>query len=300
MKGGLTHGQIVGGVITTPDLDAAITDYADKLQLTLVERGAIDADLAASWGCPASAGARFAALQPKSGAHCFFRLVEAPVPADFRPTRTYGWAAYEMTVQDVTGWPERLAGSGFRIVGQPKPLDGLPFIVAMQMLGRGDEMLYLTEIFGDTPGSELPRAASLSDHIFIAVLASPDREASVAWYRDRLRLEPGGSYTLTYTMINNAFGLPPTHRTTLTMVQKGAMPIMEVNDYPAEATERPCNPGMLPPGNSLLTLAVDSLDALDLPFIAQPRPREGALYGGRRAATVRGPAGELVELLEIA
>lgn len=299
MSGYLTHGRIAGGVVTTPDLDAAISDYAGLLQYRLVEQGLIDPDLAASWRCPASAGARFAALQPQSGAHCFIRLVEAPLPADFRPTRSYGWAAYELTVQDVANWPGRLQGGGFEIVGQPKALEGLPFIIAMQMTGRGREMLYLTELFGDTPQSDLPRAASLSDHIFIAVLASPDREASVRWYEDKLKLEAGGSYTLSYTMINNAFGLPPSHRTTLTMLQKGRMPVMEVNDYPDEARERQGSPGMLPPGNALLTLAVDDLNALDVAFIAPPRVFEGAVYGGRRAATLRGPAGELVELLEI-
>lgn len=300
MSGGyLTHGRIAGGVVSTPDLDAALADYQGCLGLVPVERGTIGVDLAASWGCPKSAGARFATLQPRSGVHCFIRLVEAPLPKDFRPTRSYGWAAYELTVQDVFGWPDRLSGSGFDIVGPPKALEGLPYFIPMQVTGRGREMLYLNEVAEDTPTSDLPKARSLTDHIFIVILATPDREASLAWFERALKLDISSSYTLAYSMINKAFGLDADYRTTITMVQKGRLPIVEVDDYPAAATARPGDPEMLPPGNAMITLAVDDLDALDAPFIAPPVRREGALYGGRRTATVRGVAGELIELIEI-
>jgi len=295
----LTHGRIVSGTVSTPDLDAALGDYHGRLGLSIVEQGRLAPDLAASWGCPGSAGARHAMLQPDSGAHCFIRLVEAPLPRDFRPTRTYGWAAYELTVKDVFGWPERLADSGFEVVGPPKVLEGLPYFVPMQVLGRGREMIYLNEVARDMPDTDLPKARSLTDHIFIVILATPDRKATVDWYERELRLDIGGSHTLAYSMINNAFGLGSDYRTTLTMMQKGRLPIIEVDDYPPAATSRQGNPGLLPPGNSLVTLAVDDLDALDVSFIQPPVRRDGPLYGGRRAGTVRGYAGELIELLEI-
>ena len=158
----LTHGRIVGGVISTPDLDAALADYHGCLGLNIVAEGVLEAGLAASWGCPKSAGARYATLQPQSGAHCFIRLVEAPLPADFKPTRTFGWAAYELTVKDVFGWPRRLEGSGFDIVGPPRELEGLPYFVPMQVTGRGREMIYLNEVADNTPTSDLPKAGSLT------------------------------------------------------------------------------------------------------------------------------------------
>jgi catechol 2,3-dioxygenase-like lactoylglutathione lyase family enzyme len=295
----LTHGRIVGGVITTPDLDAALDDYHGRLGLNIVERGELDAGLAASWGCPNSAGARTATLQPQSGAHCFIRLVEQPVPDDFRPTRTFGWAAYELTVQDVYGWPDRLAGSGFDIVGPPKEIAGLPYFVPMQVTGRGREMIYLNEVRENTPSSDLPRANSLTDHIFICILATYDREANLAWLREKIGLDEGGTYTLEYTMINKAFGLADGTQSSITMIQKERLPIIEVDDYPEAATARPRAAGCLPPGNALVTLAVDSLDATKADFIAPPVVRGGSIYGGRRSATVIGMAGELLELVEI-
>lgn len=294
----LTHGRIIGGLIATPDLDAALTDYRDHLGLTLAEHGPVPPALAESWGASAVAGARMATLQPASGAPCFLRLVEQPLPPSFRPTRTFGWNAYEITVQDVFGWPQRLGGSGFEIVGPPKEIAGLPYFVAMQMLGRGREMIYLNEVRSNTPTSDLPKAASPADHIFIVILGTPDRAATMRWYQERLGLDAGGTYTIEYTMINKAFGLPPGTQSTISMLQKERMPIIEVDGYPAAALPRDTAAGYLPPGNALVTLAIDSLDR-DLTLLAPPVRHDGPFYAGRRAATVRGPAGELLELVEI-
>lgn len=294
MSFGLSHGRIAGVTVTTPDLDAALDDYRDRLGLCLVERGEIAPELAASWGTPATARSAFATLKPASGAPCLVRLVEQPVPQDFVPVRSYGWAAYELTVQDVFGWPAKLVDSGFDIVGPPRAIPGLPYFVAMQMTGRGREMIYLNEVACDTPTSDLPRAACPVDHAFIVILATPDADATCAWYRDRLQLDIGGRYDIEYTMINKAFDLPPTHLTTLAMMQKGRLPIVEVDSYPASATVRPGPADRLPAGNALVSLAVDDLDALDLPLIAPP-----LLIEGRRTATMRGPAGELIELIDL-
>lgn len=294
----MKHGTIMGGVVVTPDLAASLADYQGRLGLDLVERGPLPADLAASWGCAASAGAPYAMLRPQSGAHCFIRLVEQPDMPSFRPTTTFGWAAYELTVKDVFGWPDRLEGSGFRVIGPPREIAGLPYFIPMQVLGRGDEMIYLNEVAMDTPSSDLPRAHSLTDHIFIVILAAKDRMASVDWYRHALRLDEGESYTLEYTMINTAFGKPAGTQSVITMVQNERLPIVEIDDYPAEATERPCHAEMLPPGNALVTLAVESFEGLDVEYITPPVLRHGDLYMGNLAACVRGPSGELVELIE--
>jgi catechol 2,3-dioxygenase-like lactoylglutathione lyase family enzyme len=295
----LQHGAIMGGIVTTPDLAAALADYQGILGLSLVEQGVLDGELAASWGCPASAGHRYALLQPQSQAPCFIRLVEAPLPADFRPTTSYGWAAFELSVQDVFGWPDRLQGSGFDIVGPPKEIAGLPYFIPMQALGRGKEMIYLNEVRDNTPTSDLPKAASLTDHIFICILAAKDRAASLAWYEQCLGLDISSSYTIPYSMINNAFGLADDYQTTITMVQKGRLPIIEVDDYPAAAQDRVGPAGQLPAGNALVSLAVECLDSVQAEFIAPPVRRDGPFYGGRHTATLRGLAGELIELIEI-
>lgn len=296
----IAHGTIMGGLSTLADIERGIAAYRDVLGLELVEQGELADDLARSWNCPANAGSRYAALRPKSGAPCWFRLVEQQDYPDFRPTTTYGWAAFETTVEDVWHWPDALPRDLFTIVGPPKTLENIePAFIPMQALGPGREMIYLNQVLGDLPDTDLPRAQSPVDRIFIVVLATPDRERSIAWYCERLGLERGADYTLPYSMINEAFGLPPETQTTITMVSHGRMPIVEVDDYPGAAMPRPRHEGSLPPGNALVTLAVEDLSACEVDWIAPPCRREGALYEGRRAATATGAGGELVECVEV-
>lgn len=300
MSAKVSHGAILGALSCVPDLDAALADYCGVLGLECVHRGVLDPELAASWGCAASAGRRMALLRPASGFPCWYRLVEQPVPPDYRPTRSYGWASFELTVKDVFELREQVRASTFTVLGEPKEIAAIPFFVAMQALGSGGEMLYFNETRAMMPGTDLPFAVSRADQVFIVILAAPDRQAATDWYRDRLKLDEADTFRIPYSMINKAFAQPDDTLTALTMIQQGRMPIVEIDEYPAAARLRPCLDGSLPPGNALVTLAVRSLDELGLDWIVAPRPRAEAPYLGARAATVRGPAGELLELVELA
>lgn len=299
MTGELVHGSIVGGLISTPDLGAAIATYRDRLGLRLVERGRLARDLAESWGAEASAGADMVTLQPQSGAQCFFRLVEGPTPPGFAALRTFGWAAFEITVDDVFALPGKLEGSGFEVVGPPEEIPELPYFIAMQVAGRGGEVLYLNQVAMDTPDSDLPKALSPVDRIFIAILAVPDREAAVAWYDKKLGLGEAARYELVYDLINRSFGLPADTKSVISLLQQARMPVIEVDGYPPAAGARPTLEKQIPPGNAMITLAVANLDGLADDFITTPVCRDGPVYNGARSGTVRGPAGELIELVEV-
>jgi hypothetical protein len=65
---------------------------------------------------------------------------------------------------------------------------------------------------------------------------------------------------------------------------------IELDGYPDTATSRPVTPGHLPPGLAIVSFDVASLDEV-----------EGAIaqtVDSRRAAMLRGPDGELLELTE--
>lgn len=292
------QGQILSATLTTPDLDLALLDYRDVLGMELIQKGRLASDLAASWGRAAMTGRSYATLRPASGADCVMRIVEQPVPAGYRPTTTFGWNAFELTVQQVFEWPMKLEGSGFEVVGSPKEIEGLPYFVAMQVVGRGAEMLYLNEVRSDTPTSDLPRAQSATDRVFIVILGAPDLDAALEWYRTRLGLDEGSRYEIIYSMINRAFQLPADTKHRLAMAQNGRLPIAEIDAYPAVAKTRPAIPGLLPPGNALVSLAMRSLDDFDGELLAVPVSILEPPYDGARAATCVGPAGELVELIE--
>jgi hypothetical protein len=297
----ISHGTILGVLSAVPSIELGIAAYACTLGLDLVEEGALDASLARSWGCRANVGARYAVFRPASGSDCWIRLVEQPDHSGFTPTRSFGWAAFEMSVEDVFGLAENLARSEFEIIGPPRAIANMePAFIPMQVLGPGREMVYLNQVLKDMPNLDLPKAGCVVDMAFIVILAARDRTAALEWYRQAIGLDQSDSYTIPYSMINKAFDLPADHMTTITMLAKGRMPIIEVDDYPAGTVERVRHPGMLPPGNSLVTLAVASLDDCRVDWIAPPCSRAGSLYQGRRAGCTVGPSGELLELVEMA
>lgn len=296
------HGQIKCATISVSDLNRSLALYRDYLGYTLVEAAELDDDLAIAWSVKKMLAAPYAILQPASGADCFLRLIQVPTYNDFKPARTYGWSAFEICVSDVFNLAERISDSDFTIVGPPKLVDGFTSFIPMQVVGPDGEILFLNQVNHSDEDVDLPIAQSAVDKIFIVVLASPNRERSATEYQWDLCLDRAATHSLSYTLLNRAFDLPMDTKQSITMIQNGRMPIAQIDQYPAEATSRPKHDGCLPPGNSMVTLMVDDLDALSIEdkMTASPAVREGVFYRGRRTVLIKGSASELIELIEIA
>lgn len=298
-----TPGRIKCGTVATPEFAASLADYTGLLGFVVAEQAIVGADLAAAWDAPAAAGARVALLAPAGGRPGFIRLVESPAAGGYRALRTHGWAAYEITVRDCHALFEAIGerGAAFEVIGPPQPVPGFDNFIPFQVVGRAGEALYLNQVLQSAmSGLDLPLAQAAVDHMFIAVLAAPDRAAAVRFHVDALGFAEGDTHAIPYGVVNRAFGLPPDTLTEITMTQVGRLPASEIDQYPAGAGPRPVAPGCLPPGNAMVSFITQSLDAVRAPFLAPPVGRDGPLYAGRRSACVRGAAGELIELIEAA
>ncbi|HEX7855702.1 MAG TPA: VOC family protein [Sphingobium sp.] len=281
------------------DVDAAVERYARWLDYGVVEEGSVPADLAEAWGAPASAGRRYAVMQPASGSPVFLRFIEGDAVPDYLPIRTYGWAAIEICVSDVEAVNERMiASDDFEVIGKPKPLDGFPNVKPMQVRGPDKETVYLTEIRVDDPSSGLPKPKSLIDRPFILVLACPDLPKTAAWLKDVLALEVTDPVSIFYSMITLAFGLPAEEKHALVIAKWQGQTFLEADQYPDAATARPCNPGALPPGVSIVSMVHPEFAWLDGQWLSPPVVREGALYGGARVGVLKTPEGALLEVIE--
>jgi catechol 2,3-dioxygenase-like lactoylglutathione lyase family enzyme len=285
--------------LTVADPEASAARYVEWLDYSVIERGTLSPALAAAWGAPESAGRAYAVLQPSSGADIFLRFVAGdPVP-DYRPLRTYGWAAIEICVQDVLKVNERMLNSPFEIIGPPREIDGLPAIYPMQVKGPDGEIVYLTQIRSDLPAFDLPRAASLIDKLFILVLACSDMEASIDWFEKTVGLSLGRKMDIVYTMLGNAFNLPMEQLHTISTVVHERDVFLELDQYPDAATPRPAHAGQLPPGIAICTLSHPDLSTVKGDWITPPTRRDGAVYGGQLTGTLRAPDGTLVELVQL-
>ncbi len=291
------HGRILCGTVLTPDFEASLADYAGALGLALIEQGVVAPALAAAWGAPAHAGRRWALLNG-GGRPGFLRLVEGEAPP-VAPMTSHGWAAFELTVADVHALHARLQGSAFRTIGGPGQVGDFTSFIPFQVAGRAGEVLYLNQVLAESAGSlDLPLATAPVDHIFIAVLGAPDREAALSVHR-ALGFETGDTYRFPIGVLNRAHGLPDSHPTTLTMTCVGRLPATEVDQFPDSAQPRPVAPGFLPPGNAMVTFALTRLPEGRTNWLGEPVAMPGPLYCGRRSACLRGSAGEIIELVEL-
>jgi hypothetical protein len=74
--------------------------------------------------------------------------------------------------------------------------------------------------------------------------------------------------------------------------------LVEMDQYPPGVRPRPRREGHLPPGMSMVSFRVPSLDDLPVPMRGAPRVARGLPYDGRRVAVIEGNAGEWLELIE--
>jgi hypothetical protein len=285
--------------VAAPDLRDFEARYAKWFGYVVRERGRVDPALAASWGAPRAAQRPYVLMSADGWPDVYLRAVRTPAVRGYRPMATFGWNAIELIVEDPESLFARLRRSPFEVIGEPANLKNYPSILAFQLRGAAGEVVYLTSERGDRSRSILPSPNGTVGRPFIMVLAGPDIDPLLAFYRNHFDLAPGPVRQRPLELLQRAQGYEPGRElpiTTARLAEHGNL--IEFDGYSASATARPRARGELPPGVAMTSFDVADLDAPRLPFITPPAPRNGLAYGGRRAATAIGPAGELIELLE--
>lgn len=277
---------------------ATAARYERWLDYRVVEEGRIPEQLAHSWGAPGAAGRAYVVMAPASGANVYLRFVACdPVP-EFRPLRTFGWAALELCVVDVLKVNDRLRDSPFEIIGPPREIEGLSAIFPMQVRGPDDEVVFLTQIRNDLPMYDLPRAKSLVDHLFIVVMGCANMTRTGEWFQQQLRLSPGREMEIVYSVLAQAFGSPPEELHRINTLTHERNVFLEIDQYPHAATPRPQIDGQLVPGIASVTLQHPQFAALEGQITAAAR-HAGVLYGGNPSMCLRTPEGALVEVVGV-
>ena len=297
-----THiGPWLVSTVTSPDLESTEKSYIDFLNYKVIEKEKITREQALSWNAYKNIGSKYSILIPESNENFFLRIIECPQPEEYRPLNSYGWVASELVVKDTDALENVFNNSPFEIIGLPADLDMMPDIRAMQVIGYAKEVFYLTMFKKEIAVFDLPKAKSSIDKMFIAVLASDDIAKVQQWYNKNFNIPINPITKTKINVLDTAFGLPENSTDyNLVVVPLQGKSYIEVDAYPKEAIKRPKLEGYLPPGNSIMSLLINSIDELDLPTITnEPFIIEKAPYFGRRATTVFGPVGELIELIEL-
>jgi hypothetical protein len=289
-------GPILAVTMTVGDLKPIESAYSQYLGYKVVERGKVDAASAAVWGAPLVAGHDFIVMQPESGAPHYLRfVVTAPYP-DYEPFRTYGWNSTELLVSDVDQLAGRLRSSPFQIVGEPRNLSTTDDIKAMQVMGPAREFLYLTTI--KDPKHPLGQAKSFVDRMFIVINGGRDMDALLKFYGEVLGAATTAPIPVRMSALNKIHGLDSETKHPLATAKLNGPFMVELDQYPAGVKDRHVRSGDLPPGTAMVTVATPSIAAIKAAPVAPAARLKGLIAGGSRAAVIKGPSGELLELVE--
>ncbi|MSR09742.1 MAG: hypothetical protein EXR82_09535 [Gammaproteobacteria bacterium] len=277
------------------------TPYRDELGYQAVHRGVISGEQAALWSAPDMQGRPFVIMQPAGGRPVYLRFIEDPSATLPVAGTTYGWNATEILVQDTDALARKLEGTAFSVVGPPKDLWQAPGAPrAMQATGPAQEFLYFTRVIpSGFPIPMMPAAAPV-DRVFIMVVGGPSMSALQDFYGKTLGLPVGEASPWQIAVLSKALGLPPETTYPLAVAPMPKDFLVELDEYPAPAKPRPLRKGSLPAGPAMVSFGVEDLADFKLNWRAQPTRIAEFPYSGQEAAVVVGPAGEWVELVEMA
>lgn len=292
-------GPICCVTITAEDPEALAASYQRWLGYRQVDADTpheVRAAVASGWGASAQAGSRQVLLTPEVGDDFWFRFVEGEA-GDYRALTTWGWNAAELIVRDVDDMARRLVDSPFRMIGPPEDLSFTDAIRALQIEGPAREVLYLTQFKRQLPEFDTPLPLCDVDRTFIVILGGPSLEELQAYFESRFAVPHSPAMPVKITVLSNALGLPSEQLHDLAALALDGKSFIEADRYPAQTEARRVQPGYLPPAMSMVTFEVSDL----APFLADSLGGQytcaSAPYLGRPALTVRGVAGELIELV---
>jgi len=262
-----------------PEVEKAWTQF---MGYKLIARGKLAAQTAKSWNAPALAGKPYVIVGPASGEPTYIRFVEQPAPKE-EAGEAYGWRTIEITVQNSEELYAKLKDSPFVVRGPPNLVPTYPYLKALGARGPAGERLALTWIMEKRP--DLAVAQSFVGRCFIATQMSPDLPASLAWYKS--------------TFGNGASPIRqlPSMQLSVVTLKDGAK--IEIDQHGPNGKERePAIPGGLPPGLAVVSFECTSFEKHAEGFLTKAAKSQLEPFPDRRVATLKGPAGELIELIE--
>ncbi|MCC5794205.1 MAG: hypothetical protein JJT85_05645 [Chromatiales bacterium] len=275
-------GGIVGTTISAPSIGDVHRAWERYLNYLPLAEGQVDAELARAWNAPAMKGARWLTMRPAANPDFTVRVVEHPHAGGYRAFTAHGWNAAEIMVEDVDAMADALAGSSFRIVGEPADLGFCPDIRAMQVVGPAGELLYLTQFKKPVPGLDVPVPKGPVDRAFIMILGGPSLAPMQSFYQQHFGVPEAPVLKSRVIGMAEAFGMDREHRFDIAALPLAGQSLIEIDAMPAAAKPLPEQAARLPSGISIVSFRVPEL------------PAEAARAHG--AGYLRGAAGELLEL----
>ncbi len=272
--------------------------YESNLDYQAVARGTLSTDMARAWQAPAAVGAPWVLWRPDSASDVYIRMVQTPDTGNYAPMKTLGWNAIEIQARDPDRLQQSLDSESFEIIGKPAYLTDQQNIRAMQVLGPDQELLYLTHVIDPALSTfNIGTAQSWVDRVFIMVLGTADIGATSRFYKEILDQDISGPWPYRISVLSRAWGKDENSIYDLSIAQLQEAFLIEIDQYPEEAEPRSLSTIGLPGGPAMVSFRVGSLDQVSTRSGASPVNLTEAPYNGQSSLLLRGPSGELIELV---
>ena len=274
--------------------------YQNELSYKLIHKGVVSEDMASGWGTKNIAGRPFLLMGPTNNEAVYLRFIESEeFDKNFRSLKTFGWNAIEILVRDTEKIFLTMKDSQyFRIVGEPVYISDEKSIKAMQVLGPSNELIYFTSIEKpEKTGLMIKEASTEIDRIFIMILGVDNIESLRRYYSEKFNIFTSDPAPFRIRTLSNEHGLPIETKYPLSVATLSEKSLIEIDEYPKASVYRENMPNELPPGIAMVSFYVDSIPDT-LPFIAPVTADEELPYKKRKSAVIRGPVGEMIEIIE--
>jgi len=250
-------GPVLYGTVICRDLAASVAAYRDWLGQLVLEQSRLSTAQALFLQAPALIQARVAWLGPSRRELPWLRLIEDPDAAFHPPFGRAGWMCLEVAVRAVDALAGQLEHSPFTVLAGPQDLEMSPNIRAMQVAGPSGEVLYLTQVKAAVKPFELPQARHFVDRLFIPVLATNDRAASLKVY-ELLALGKGLQFNTKLGAFNLSQQLAPETLHPVAVLQLRNASLIEIDQIPVPSLN-PAPSEHLPGGIASVTFKVPAI-----------------------------------------
>lgn len=288
-------GPIIGATLLHRNIEQVITSYKQSLGYTIVDENTVTQSMVQLWDAPKLLGNKVVILSAANG-QGWLRIIEDLDALPAKPLKAYGWMALETSVNCVDTINHKLKGGNFNVIGKPAFLQVSDAIKAMQVIGPAGEVSYLTQINRDVPPFELPITTYETAGLFIPVLCTPDRDKSLAFYQQLNDADVGLKFATKVTVLNNAWKKDIEHQYDVATLQLDGKCLFEIDEV-HQAAPITNNTDSLPSGISMVSCKVKNIKKIAKIFNVEIYNIEDRYYEGCSAILLKGPCGELIELI---
>ena len=146
-------------------------------------------------------------------------------------------------------------------------------------------------------GLTIEGASTEIDRIFIMILGVDNIESLRRYYSEKFYIVTSDPAPFRIRTLSNEHGLPIETKFPLSIATLSEKSLIEIDEYPKTSVYRENMTNELPPGIAMVSFYVDMIPN-NLSFISPVTVNKELPYNKRKSAVIRGPVGELIEIIE--